>query len=66
MKILSEEPKRWSEIKALLEIRLKRIIPNNQITKYLKELRKYGFITKKENKYKIPDPILRKAITRKT
>jgi len=62
MKILAEGQKRWKEIKTLLEIRLGRNIPNNQISKYLSELRKYGFIIKRNNKYLIPDPILRRGI----
>ncbi len=65
MKILAEGQKRWKEIKTLLEIRLKRNIPNNQISKYLNELRKYGFIMKKNNKYLIPDPLLRRGIISK-
>ena len=65
MKILAEGQKRWKEIKTLLEIRLKRNIPNNQISKYLNELRKYGFITKRNNKYLIPDPLLRRGIISK-
>lgn len=64
-KILAEGPKRWKEVKTLLELRLKRRIPNNQLSKYLNELRKYGFIMKQENKYLIPDPILRYAVLTK-
>ena len=65
LKILTDGEKRWKEIKNHLELRLKRTIPNNQISKYLNELTKYGFVTKKQNKYIIPDPMLKQAIITK-
>ncbi len=65
MKILAEGQRRWKEIKTLLEVRLGRNIPNNQISKYLNELRKYGFIVKRNNIYMIPDPLLRRGIINK-
>ncbi len=65
LKILTQGPKRWKEVKTILELRLNRKIANNQVTKYLKELVKYGFIQRKENKYFIPDPMLIKTIIEK-
>jgi len=62
LKALSTEPMRWSDIKRYLEIKMKREIPNNQVTKYIKTLLDYGFIIKERNKYKIPDPITKKAV----
>ena len=62
LKILAEGPKRWKEIKEIIEIKLRRRIANNQITRYLTELIKYGFIEKRENLYYIPDPLLRETI----
>ena len=61
LKILADGPKRWKEVKTMLELRLERRVPNNQISKYLNELIKYGFIVKKDNKYLIPDPLLRQV-----
>jgi len=48
--------------KEIMEIKLRRRIANNQITRYLTELVKYGFIEKRENLYYIPDPLLRETI----
>jgi len=62
LKILAEGPKRWKEVKEIMEIKLRRRIANNQITRYLTELIKYGFIEKRENLYYIPDPLLRETI----
>ncbi|MGQ4892246.1 MAG: AAA family ATPase [Candidatus Njordarchaeia archaeon] len=65
LKALAEGPKKWKELKTHLEINLKRRIPNNQISKYLNELRKYGFIIKKDKIYLIPDPLLKQTILEK-
>ena len=63
---LAIEPMRWKDIKEYLEIKLKREIPNNLISKYLRNLTDYGFITKEGRYYKIPDPITRRASRRLT
>ncbi len=61
LRALSIEPMRWRDVKAYLELKMKREIPNNQLTKYLNTLVDYGFVIKEENLYKIPDPITKKA-----
>ena len=65
LKILAEGPKRWKEVKELMEIKLRKRIANNQITRYLSELLKYGFIQKREKIYYIPDPLLRETVLKK-
>ena len=62
LKILAESPKRWKEVKDLLWIKLRKKISNNKVSRYLNELRKYGFIKKENGYYRIPDPLLAKTI----
>jgi len=59
---LAESPKRWKEVKDLLWIKLRKRISNNKVSGYLNELRKYGFIEKKDRYYRIPDPLLARTM----
>ena len=54
---------RWSRVKRGVEARLGRI-PNNTFSAMLKNLTDLGFLEKKDDKYKISDPILRIGIER--
>ncbi len=61
LKSLASGYKKWNEIKSILKEKEGKSIGNNQVSTYLNELVKYGFIEKTINGYYIPDPILRKA-----
>lgn len=54
----------WSEIKRYLEIKTGEKIYDYELTRLLKNLADSAFIEKKNNLYKIPDPILRYAINK--
>ncbi len=57
-----EEPRTWSELKNILEMRIGRKIHPNQFTRYLKELESYGFIVKENNLYRIADPLIKHSL----
>lgn len=51
----------WSEVKAGLSAKLKKMVIDKQLTHYLKELIEYGFVEKINNEYVITDPVLRRV-----
>jgi len=51
----------WSDIKAYVTVRTGHIT-DTRLTELLKNLIKYGYITKENNEYKIPDPITKYVI----
>ncbi|MHA1616148.1 MAG: hypothetical protein ACTSX9_02450 [Candidatus Njordarchaeales archaeon] len=46
-----------------MEIKIRRRMANNQITRYLPEI-KCDLIEKSNNLYRIPDPLLRETVLR--
>lgn len=58
MKILKGRELSWSEIKSLMEKKMGYPISDMQISMYLEHLLDYCFIEKKEDKYKITDPLI--------
>ncbi len=62
LRSLAGAPMTWSEAKRGLEGVLGMSLANNQFTRYLKELEKYGFVEKSGKYYKIVDPILEYAL----
>ena len=53
----------WEEIRVIVGKKEKKIINPKQITKYLNELIKYGFLEKKGEKYWVADPIILEIFT---
>ena len=62
LRSLAGAPRTWSEAKRALEGALGMGLANNQFTRYLKELERYGFVEKHGKYYKIVDPILEYAL----
>lgn len=60
--LLAVEPSKWSSIKNWLGSKEGKEIPNKQLSSYLSALMEYGFITKKDGKYHITDPLLAAAL----
>ncbi len=63
LKILAEKNAGWSELKLALEVRLNEKISDPQFTNYLNSLIDYGFLLHQEDRYILPDPLLKKSLT---
>ena len=59
---ITTRPSRWIEIKRSLRATLGLEISDKQVTNYLHELVKYGFLIKKNQEYVVADPLLAEAI----
>ncbi len=57
------EPKNWSEIKAFLELHLKKRVSESRLYSYLQNLIDYGFVEEKDKKYFYTDPLIREAVS---
>ena len=62
MRALSTGELTWSEVRRYLEVRLGRRIPPNQLSKYLRNLIRYGFLEKREGRYRLADPLIGYAV----
>jgi len=61
MKTLGAQPSTWDAIKTQLSIETKKTIYNKNVSDLLGTLQKTGFVNKKDDKYHIEDPLLKKA-----
>lgn len=57
-------PLRWVEVKRILESMEGREVNDKMVSKYLRELMRYGFIEKREERYAIADPMIREGVVR--
>jgi len=55
-------PLRWVEVKRFLEAHEGKKINDKMVTKYLHELQKYGFISHRDRRYSLADPMIKEAI----
>lgn len=62
LKATSIKPLSWSQINRYLMAELGRKIAPNQLTKYLNNLIRYGFLEKIDNKYYVSDPLLKNML----
>lgn len=62
LRLLAEKNMRWTDIKRALQIELKESISDPQFSNYLNALTAYGFVVVIDNRYFIPDPLLKKAL----
>ncbi len=62
LECLAAAPMTWSEAKRCLEAKAMRRFNNAQFTRYLRELRDYGFVEKRNGEYTLADPLIRYAL----
>jgi AAA+ ATPase superfamily predicted ATPase len=57
-----KNPQHWSDVRNYLIAKEKKNINDRMVSKYLNELKKHGFIIKREDRYVIADPMASKAV----
>lgn len=58
LEALSLRSMRWSELKRYVEFEVGVRLANKQFAKYLHELNRYGFLEKRDNEYRLGDPLV--------
>ncbi len=61
MKAVAHGSNSWSDIKAYVTVRAGPI-PDSRLNELLKNLVKYGYLEREDDEYKIPDPIVKRAV----
>lgn len=64
LRCLSLRDMRWTELKTCLETSIGKQLNKSQFNRYVRELRDYGFVEKRDEYYTLADPLIRHAVTR--
>ena len=65
LRCLSLRDMRWTELKRCLETSIGKQLNKSQFNRYVRELRDYGFVEKRDEHYMLADPLIRYAVARR-
>jgi hypothetical protein len=61
MKAVAHGSNSWSDIKAYVTVKTGPI-PDSRLNELIKNLVRYGYLEKEDDKYRIPDPVVKRAV----